>query len=418
LRREFGWPLTELGHIRLRKGDIQGAEEAFLAAHRAGWDPEPGLALVHLAHGDVARAAASIREALDSPALVPSKEWPPNSKLRRAPLLEAQVEIAIAAGDVESARLAAEELGQIAATFQSSGMAASATLARGHVRFAEGDPVGARREFEAAAHQWSEIGAPYETALARMGSGRSLRTEGQEQRARLEFQAARTTFERIGAISQAARAAAALGHPAKRHASAPAIAADAIATPDNSDRGGENAFHHEGDYWSLAFDGRVARVRDSRGLRYLARLLAEPGREVHVLDLVAAPSIDSSTAGDAGELLDARAKAAYRRRLAEIDEDLAEAQATGETARAAQAEAERDILMRELARAVGLGGRSRRAGSASERARSAVTRAVRHALARVRKHHVTLGDYLERTIRTGTYCVYLPDPRYPIAWKF
>lgn len=129
------------------------------------------------------------------------------------------------------------------------------------------------------------------------------------------------------------------------------------------------------------------------------------------------PVIAFDTAGDAGELLDARAKAAYRRRLSEIDEDLAEALAIGETARAAQAEAERDILMRELSRAVGLGGRSRRAGAAAERARSAVTRAIRHALARIRKHDVQLGDYLDRTIRTGIYCVYLPDPRFPITWS-
>jgi hypothetical protein len=103
LRRELGWPLTELGRIRLVKGDIHGAEVAFLAAHRAGWDPQPGLALVHLAHGDASRAAASIRDALDRPVPVPSKEWPPNTQLRRAPLLEAQVEIAIAAGDLECA---------------------------------------------------------------------------------------------------------------------------------------------------------------------------------------------------------------------------------------------------------------------------------------------------------------------------
>jgi tetratricopeptide (TPR) repeat protein len=425
LRRELGWPLTELGRIRLRMGDIQGAEEAFLAAHRAGWDPQPGLALVHLAHGDVARAAASIRDALDRPAPVPSKEWPPNTKLRRAPLLEAQVEIAIAAGDLECARSAAEELGRIAAVFQSSGMAASATLARGHVRLAEGDPADARREFEAAAHQWSEIGAPHETALARMGLGCALRAEGQEERALLEIQAACTTFERIGAMSQAARAAAALGDAQQRHAGVPLIAATVSANTHPPD---DNAFRDAGDYWSVAFDGRVAGVRDSKGLRYLSRLLAEPGREFHVLDLVAFERVPDSADpagrviafpadGDAGELLDARAKAAYRRRLAEIDEDLAEAHAIGDTARAAQAEVERDVLVRELSRAVGLGARNRRAGSASERARSAVTRAMRHALVRIRKHHAPLGDHLDRTIRTGTYCVYLPDPRFPIAWK-
>ena len=93
LRREFGWPLTELGRIRFRKGDIEGAEEAFLAAHEAGWDPQPGLALVHLARGDVARAAASIHEALERPSTIPSKEFPPNTELRRAPLLEAQARL-------------------------------------------------------------------------------------------------------------------------------------------------------------------------------------------------------------------------------------------------------------------------------------------------------------------------------------
>ena len=67
LRREMGWPLSELGRIRLRKGDIGGAEEALLAAHRVGWEPQPGLALVRLAQGDAAAAAASIREALDRP---------------------------------------------------------------------------------------------------------------------------------------------------------------------------------------------------------------------------------------------------------------------------------------------------------------------------------------------------------------
>ena len=101
LRREFGWPLTELGRIRLRRGDIEGADEAFRAAHAVGWDPQPGLALVHLARGDVALAGESIRGALEHPLSVPSKELPPHTELRRAPLLEAQVEIAVAAGALD-----------------------------------------------------------------------------------------------------------------------------------------------------------------------------------------------------------------------------------------------------------------------------------------------------------------------------
>lgn len=422
LRREFGWPLTELGRIRFRKGDIQGAEDAFLAAHEAGWDPQPGLALVHLARGDVARAAASIREALGRPSTIPSKEWPPNTELRRAPLLEAQVEIEIASGDLVQARTAAEELGQVAALFQSKALGASAALAHARVRLAEGDLARATSDFETAAQQWSDIGAPYETALARMGLAHALRAEGKEERAFLELRAARATFERIGASYQEARAAQACGDLAL-----------AGQRPLHSPTGGHPpdaaVFSREGDYWSIGFEGRTARLRDSKGLQYLALLLAEPGREFHVLDLVAAGRTGSDVpggragtrlvadAGDAGELLDERAKQTYRRRLTEIEEDIDEALTMGDTERAAQANAERECLLRELARAVGLGGRARRAGSASERARSAVTRAIRHGLARIRTHNPSLAEHLDRTIRTGTCCSYLPDSRVPVAWK-
>ena len=120
---------------------------------------------------------------------------------------------------------------------------------------------------------------------------------------------------------------------------------------------------------------------------------------------------------NAGTLLDPEAKEAYRRRLAEIEEDMAEARSFGDDERGAQAESERDFLVRELARAVGLGGRLRRAGSASERARVSVTRALRQALERIRKHHPSLADHLQRAIRTGTYCVYLPDSRAQTVWK-
>jgi hypothetical protein len=188
-------------------------------------------------------------------------------------------------------------------------------------------------------------------------------------------------------------------------------------------------FRREGDYWSVIFDGHTVRVRDLKGMRYLARLLADPGREYHVLDLVAAETghgahVDSthvanlprSAFGDAGEILDARAKDAYRRRLAEIEVDIDQARALGDAERAAQADAERDFLVRELARAFGLGGRDRRAASASERARASVTRAIRQAIARIGEHHPQLGEHLSRTIRTGTYCGYHPDPRSPAGW--
>ena len=276
LRREFGWPLTELGRIRLRRGDIQGAEEAFLAAHEVGWDPQPGLALVHLAKGEVALAAESIRAALDHPLNVPSKELPPNTELRRAPLLEAQVEIEVAAGNLDLARAAADEFSRIAAVFESKAFAASAALARGRVALAEGDTAGARRDFEAAAHLWNEVGAPYETALARMGLAATHRAEGNEERAVLEFQAARLGFERIGAVDQAAEAARACGDAGRDDRSARERQPQAHPAVSRS-RPDEYVFRREGDYWSVAFEGHTVRLRDLKGLRYLARLLADPG---------------------------------------------------------------------------------------------------------------------------------------------
>ena len=352
LRRELGWPLNELGRIRLHKGDIAGAEEALLAAHRAGWDPQPGLALVRLAQGDAAAAAASIRDALERPLRVPSKERPPNTDLQRAPLLEAQVEIEIAAGDIGRARSAADELELVAARFESKALVASAALARGRVRLADGDAAGAEQSLSEAVRLWNEVGAPYEAALARMGLADAHRASGSEHRADLERQAARTILEGIEAAPSVAPAVDVAHH-------------DAL---DEQPAASFNVFRREGDYWTVIFDGHTVRVRDLKGMRYLARLLADPGREFHVLDLVAAETgsvaqVDSSQAadlprsalGDAGEILDARAKDAYRRRLAEIDDDIEQARAIGDAERAAQADAERDFLVRELAARVRLG---------------------------------------------------------------
>ena len=377
LHREMGWPLSELGRIRLRKGDVDGAEEALLAAHRVGWQAQPGLALVRLARGDAAAAVVAIREALSNPSRVPSKELPPDTDLQRAPLLEAQVEIEIAAGDLGGARAAAAELERVTARFQSKAMVAGATLARGRVRLAEGDAAEAERCCSEAARLWNQIGAPYEAAVARMVLARALRAGGRDDQAALELQAARTTLERIEV--------------------------PASATP------GANVIRREGDYWSLVFEGSTVRVRDLKGMRYLAQLLVHPGREFHVLDLVATETGQRPDPGDAGEMLDERAKTAYRRRLAEIDEDIEQARALRDETREAQADAERDLLARELSRAVGLGGRDRRAASAAERARPGVTRAIRQGIARI-------GEHLDHTVRTGTHCAYVPDGGAPAAW--
>lgn len=419
LGRELGWPLTELGQIKLRKGDLDGAERAFCAAHEIGWDPFPGLALVYLARGEVTHAVESIRDALERPLNVPSKELPPNTQLRRAPFLAAQVEIELKAGGLEEARAAALELAVIAASFQSNALAASATTAQGRLRLAEGDATGARESFAEAVQLWSAIGAPHETAHARLGLARAHRVLGSESRSLLEFEAARSGFERIGASRDAERTARECGdrstgeEPDYRRTGAPS---------SSSERDDRNIFRREGDHWLIAFDGHSVRVRELKGLGYIARLLADPEREFHACDLAgggiaigAAAPVDAWS-GDAGPHLDEQARSAYQRRLAEIDEDIEQARELSDSERLAQAQSEREFLVRELSRAVGLGGRERRAGSPAERARVSVTRAVRRAITRVREHHPALAEHLDRFIRTGTYCAYLPDPRVPPTW--
>jgi hypothetical protein len=197
-----------------------------------------------------------------------------------------------------------------------------------------------------------------------------------------------------------------------------------------------NLFRREGEYWTIVFDGSVVRLRDAKGLRHLARLLAHPGREFHALDLEAAQGEPAPAApagprgrardgeltvrpdlGDAGALLDAQAKAAYQARLVELRAELAEAEDFGDPVRASRARQELEFLVGELARAVGLGGRDRRAAAHAERARLNATRAIRAAMANLGRQHPGLGRHLAATIRTGRYCSYTPDPRAPIAWE-
>jgi tetratricopeptide (TPR) repeat protein len=196
-----------------------------------------------------------------------------------------------------------------------------------------------------------------------------------------------------------------------------------------------NVFRREGQYWTVCYEGSVVRLKDVKGLHHLARLLAHPGREFHAIDLEAADGQPAPAAvgpggragsgelavrpdlGDAGQLLDATAKAAYKTRLEELRAELEEAEGFNDPARAAKARAERDLLVGELARAVGLGGRDRRAASHAERARLNATRAIRAAIANLARANPSLGRHLEATVRTGRYCSYTPDPRAPITWE-
>ncbi len=191
----------ELGEVRLRLGELAGAEEAFRQAHELGRDPQPGLALLRLAEGRLDAARSAIRSALADES---------RDRLSRGQLLPAQVDVALAAGDVDAARAAADELEALAAVYQTRALEAAARCARGQVQLAMGDHAGARRSLTAGCRGWQELDAPYETARARMALAAVYRGEGDPETAALELSAARSAFERLGAGLDAARAAEAL----------------------------------------------------------------------------------------------------------------------------------------------------------------------------------------------------------------
>jgi len=165
----------------------------------------------------------------------------------------------------------------------------------------------------------------------------------------------------------------------------------------------------EGEHWRLSCGGHSYALRDTKGVRWLAALLAEPGRSWHVLWL-SNPAFDSGAGtGDAGEVLDRNAIEAYRDRLSALDATLEEAQDHHDFGRAEALAEEREQLLAQLASGVGLGGRGRRVANAAERARVNVQRRLKDAIRRIGHLHPRLGDHLSRSIRTGIYCVYDPD---------
>jgi class 3 adenylate cyclase len=186
---------NEIGEVRLRLGDLEGAEEAFEQAHQLGREPQPGLALLHLARGRLAAARASIATTLADA----------TDPLERARLLPARVEIAIAGHDVADAREAAEELRGVAATYDMPMLQAAAHQALGTVLTYEEDAAAAIVELRKAVRLWTEVDAPFEAAQARRCLALACRTAGDEASAVMELRAAKAAFDRLGARLESER---------------------------------------------------------------------------------------------------------------------------------------------------------------------------------------------------------------------
>jgi DNA-binding CsgD family transcriptional regulator len=179
----------EIGEIRRRLGDLDGAETAFDRAEELCGQPRAGLALLRLAQGRIAAATALIIRALDD------QSW---KRLARAKLLSAYVQIAIAADDVDTAAASVEELDSIAATYGTPALDAHAATARGRLQVATGDPV-AVSTLAASVQRWAELGVPYEVATAWMLLGQAYLALGNEESQTRAFTTARDMFDQLGA---------------------------------------------------------------------------------------------------------------------------------------------------------------------------------------------------------------------------
>ena len=285
----------QVGEIRLRMGDLDAAEEAFRQAHELGRGPVPGLALLRLAQGRPDAGMTMLRGALDDSA---------RTRLGRARLLPALVEVALAHEDAEAAESATRELEQIAEDFQTHALHAAAAAARGEVLLRQDLPAEAVTSLERARRLWQELDAPYETARARALLAEAHSGAGDADAATLELQAAAATFERLGARPDAARARQALealapGAGTPRTATATLMFTDIVRSTDLIDAVGDEAWtrllgwhdrtvraligefggdeiHHAGDGFFVAFSDARPALECARRIQ---RTLADHRRE-------------------------------------------------------------------------------------------------------------------------------------------
>jgi len=385
-----------LADLRIQQGRLAEAEQLLLGLDDRVEALAP-LARLYGARGDHELAVAVARRGVR---LLGA------DRLRAAPLLLAAVAAELGRGDLEAAAATAAELTGVATKAGQPTPIAQAALATARVAAARERPADAVDCLEEALaclgnEELPLLRAAIHFALARLHAG-------DHARALAEARAALALHGRVGAPvgPDEARLLRDLG-------TAPPCGVAAVGA----------SLRRDGAYWTVRYGEAVARLRAAKGLAYLAELLAHPGVERHVFDLVdlvegtpTEPRLDRRHLGDAGPCLDAQAKHAYRHRLEQLREAMDEADAWGDQPRAEKIQAEIDALVGELSRAMGLGGRDRRAASAAEKARLNVTRALRTAISRIQQAHPSLGDHLDQHVRTGMFCSYQPDTESGVIW--
>ena len=390
-------PDIALADLRIRQGRLVEAEALLLGKDQHMQALLPAARL-HLARGDhdLARATAlrGLRGVRDD-------------RLRAVELLTVLVDAELAAGDVQAATKASVELTNRTGDLPVSALRARAAAARARVLTAAGDSSGAVSTLEKALEQVQGEQLLWLHATLLLDLARARDQAGDKLGGALEAKAAAAALATLDVVL--APADLALLERSSAGSSEPPVARTA-------------SLMWDGKWWVASFAGASVRLPNSKGLRYLAELIAQPGTERHVLDLVdrvegVAPGggVDRRALGDAGPELDGEARAAYRRRIEQLRAAADDALSDGRLEAAEAAQCEIDQLVAELARAFGLGGRDRRAASTAERARLNVTRALRASIARLGEG-LPAAQTLDRRVRTGLYCSYQPAPGEEVRW--
>lgn len=400
-------PAIALAELRIRQGRLVDAEMLLLGKDGRLQALLPAARL-HLERGDYDLARATAARGLRAIG---------DDRLRAAELFAVVVETELRAGNLEAAIDACNEMEARAARLDVPGLRARTAAVRGRVLAATGDLPAAMGAIEAALDGLPATGFPLLQATLLIDLVRLHEQAGNRAAAKVEAGRALAALTGLDvALPPADRSVI------ERYCGPATAGFDGhvgrTATLSREERG-----------WVVTCGDTRARLSDTKGLRYLAELLRSPGVERHALDLVdrvegvavdgaGGTGPDRRHLGDAGTLVDARARTAYRHRIEALRAEIDDALEAGAEERAEALQGELDQLVGHLAQAFGLGGRSRRAASAAERARLNVTRALRGATARVAEVLPEAGRVLDQRVRTGIYCAFEPEENDDVRWTF
>ena len=396
-------PPIALADLRVRQGRLTEAEALLLGRddHMEALLP---MARLHLARNDFDLARATARRGLR---LIGT------DRVRAASLLGVLIEAELGRGDVAAAAQAAADLATRTAGLGVPALVADAARHRARVQAAQGDLPAAVATLQEGLDGLTGLDLPLLRTSLHLDLARTHEGAGERAEAAVEARAAGALLGRLDVVV-AAEDAALLDRLGSEATARPVRAACRVAT-----------MVLDGDWWTIGCADTSVRLRDTKGMRYLAEVVAHPGVERHALDLVdlvegvaaADTGLDRRKLGDAGEVLDARSRDLYRRRVTELRDEVEDALDAEDDERAAKVQAELDALVAQLAAAFGLGGRERKASNVAEKARLNVTRALRKATAKVAEALPGPGAVLDRRLKTGIYCAYEPQPDDEILWS-